>query len=281
MAGSGTSAVGSGWPRGRAENEADHPPSSAARDIALGARRLDHRRVSSGFSGSRRHPTPTLGKLVFCGSQARRSGNCRLDGRPFHLRIRTLRPAEATTGCPALDRSAPISHYGFYILVALIVGTGSATAIIAGLGEIVFGLSGVRLPASLMIYPTFVVHVLFALLLVGLIILHVLVALYHQFVKMTTVPADVFGRHVSNPSVPAETATPNPCAGLITGVNTPRPRAVTPVIRVHEDVGTALQLGIDPARCLELERSDARPGDGRQLGGPRRLPSNQPEGRIR
>ena len=120
---------------------------------------------------------------MFCGSQARRSGNCRLDGRPFHLRIRTLRPAEATTGCPALDRSAPISHYGFYILVALIVGTGSATAIVAGLGEIVFGLSGVRLPASLMIYPTFVVHVLFALLLVGLIILHVLVALDHQFVK--------------------------------------------------------------------------------------------------
>jgi hypothetical protein len=52
--------------------------------------------------------------------------------------------------------------------------------------------------------------------------LHVLVALYHLFVKMTTVPADVFGRHVSNPSVPAETATPNPCAGLTTGVNTPR-----------------------------------------------------------
>ena len=39
-------------------------------------------------------------------------------------------------------------------LIVLIVGTGFATAIIAGLGEIVFGHSGVPLPASLMIYPT-------------------------------------------------------------------------------------------------------------------------------
>jgi cytochrome b561 len=70
-------------------------------------------------------------------------------------------------------------------LIVLIVGTGFATAIIAGLVEIVFGHSGVPLPASLMIYPTSVAHVLFALLLVGFIILHVLGVLYHNSSKKT------------------------------------------------------------------------------------------------
>ena len=57
----------------------------------------------------------------------------------FIVRMRTSRPADATTGYPLLDRIAPISHYGFYVLVLMMVGTGFATAIIAGLGEIVFG----------------------------------------------------------------------------------------------------------------------------------------------
>jgi len=95
MAGSGTSAAWSGWLQGSAENEADHPLSSTTRDVALGARRPDHRRVVL---------------------------------RVFRTRGDTL--------------------------IFLIVGTGFATAIIAGLGEIVFGHSGVPLPASLMIYPT-------------------------------------------------------------------------------------------------------------------------------
>jgi len=56
----------------------------------------------------------------------------------FIVRMRTSRPADATTGYPLLDRIAPISHYGFYVLVPMMVGTGFATAIIAGLGEIVF-----------------------------------------------------------------------------------------------------------------------------------------------
>jgi cytochrome b561 len=72
----------------------------------------------------------------------------------FIVRMRTSRPVEATTGYPLLERIAPISYYGLYILIVLIVGTGFATAVIAGLGEIVFGPSGVPLPDSLMIYPT-------------------------------------------------------------------------------------------------------------------------------
>ena len=37
----------------------------------------------------------------------------------FIVRMLTLRPAGATTGYPLLDRIAPITHYGFYVLVLL------------------------------------------------------------------------------------------------------------------------------------------------------------------
>ena len=53
----------------------------------------------------------------------------------FIVRIRTSRPADATTGHPRLDRLAPIIHYGFYVLVLLMVGSGYATAILAGIEQ--------------------------------------------------------------------------------------------------------------------------------------------------
>ena len=101
----------------------------------------------------------------------------------FIARMSTARPAKATTGYPLLDRIAPITHYGFYVLVLLMVTSGYATGILAGLNRIVFQRSGEPLPASFDVYPTFVAHSFIAALLAGLIILHALAALYHQFVR--------------------------------------------------------------------------------------------------
>ena len=50
----------------------------------------------------------------------------------FIVRMLTLRPAGATTGYPLLDRIAPITHYGFYVLVLLMVGSGYTTGILCG-----------------------------------------------------------------------------------------------------------------------------------------------------
>jgi cytochrome b561 len=123
----------------------------------------------------------------------------------FIVRMRTSRPADATTGYPLLDRLAPITHYGFYVLVPMMVGTGFATAIIAGLGEIVFGSSGARLPPTLMTYPAFVAHIFFAMLLSGLVVLHVLAAFYHQFVRRDGLFRRMsFGRRVAEPPALAE-----------------------------------------------------------------------------
>jgi len=66
----------------------------------------------------------------------------------FIVRMLTSRPAPATTGHPFLDRIAPVTHYGFYVLVLLMVGTGYATAILAGLNRIVFQGSGEPLPEN-------------------------------------------------------------------------------------------------------------------------------------
>jgi cytochrome b561 len=121
------------------------------------------------------------------------------------VRIWSSRPADATTGYPLLDRIAPISHYGFYVLVVLMAGTGLATAILAGLPAIVFGGSADPLPSSFATYPTWVVHGTLAMLLVGLIALHALAALYHHSViKDGLLRRMVFGRPTSNPAAPAE-----------------------------------------------------------------------------
>src|SRR5258708_16745336 len=40
------------------------------------------------------------------------------------IRRWSARPATATTGSPLLDRLASIAHYGFYVIVFLMIGTG-------------------------------------------------------------------------------------------------------------------------------------------------------------
>jgi cytochrome b561 len=99
------------------------------------------------------------------------------------VRMWTSKPAAATTGYPLLDRVARVTHYGFYILVLAMAGTGLATALLVGLPGIVLGGSGAPLPADFMSYPTRIAHGYVALLLVGLIVLHVSAALYHQLVR--------------------------------------------------------------------------------------------------
>ena len=119
----------------------------------------------------------------------------------FIVRMLTARPEKATTGYPLLDRIAPISHYGFYVLVLLMVGSGFTTAILAGLPAIVFGGSGAPLPPTFKIYPSFLAHGYIATILAGFIVLHVLAAFYHQFVRRDRLFARMFyGHRASRPT---------------------------------------------------------------------------------
>jgi cytochrome b561 len=100
----------------------------------------------------------------------------------FIVRLASSRPDRATTGSAALDRLAPVTHYGFYLLVLLMVASGFAMAIMAGIGPIVFGHGG-QLPPDLRIYPPRIAHGYLAVLLAAFILLHLLAALYHQLVR--------------------------------------------------------------------------------------------------
>jgi cytochrome b561 len=115
----------------------------------------------------------------------------------FMVRVLTAKPADAATGYVALDRTAHLVHYGFYLLVVLMAGSGLATAILAGLNRSVFQKTGEALPATFDAYPTFTAHSVLALLLAGLIVLHVAAALYHRFAKQDHLLRRMgFGRRV-------------------------------------------------------------------------------------
>ena len=125
----------------------------------------------------------------------------------FIVRLSTARPADATTGYALLDRIVPITHYGFYVLVLLMVGSGYTTGILAGLPAIVFGDSGAPLPPTFKIYPSFVAHGYIAAALACFIVLHLLAALYHQFVMKDALFRRMwFGRRVHNPSPNSDSA---------------------------------------------------------------------------
>jgi cytochrome b561 len=104
-----------------------------------------------------------------------------------------------------LGRIASAVHCGFYLLVLGMAGSGLSTSILAGLNRSVFQGSGEPLPPSFAVYPTFVVHAYLAWLLLGMLVLHVIGALYHQFfLKDGLFRRMWFGRRVSRLSVLAE-----------------------------------------------------------------------------
>jgi cytochrome b561 len=99
------------------------------------------------------------------------------------VRVRYERPPAATAGNAALDLLARTTHYGFYLLVLLMVASGLTLALTAGLPAILFGGSGAPLPPDFGVFAAMEVHEVTALLLVGLVVLHTAAALYHQFVR--------------------------------------------------------------------------------------------------
>jgi cytochrome b561 len=97
------------------------------------------------------------------------------------VRTRTMRPASAATGNPALDRVARISHQLFYVLVLGLAGSGLFMALQTGLLDIVFVCQG-ALPPDFWVFPVRTVHYAISRLLMALIALHVAGTLYHTLI---------------------------------------------------------------------------------------------------
>ena len=98
------------------------------------------------------------------------------------LRLGTRHPPPATSGIAAADKAAPVVHWLLYVLVFVMIGSGSVMAVATGLPAIVFGGVG-TLPADFGHLWAKRVHATTALLLAATIVLHIAAALYHQFVR--------------------------------------------------------------------------------------------------
>jgi cytochrome b561 len=98
------------------------------------------------------------------------------------VRRLTAHPPPATTGFVLADRLAPLAHGLLYVAVLAMAGSGIAMSVDADLPAVVFKGQG-SLPDDFAHLPARAVHGLVAKLLMGLIVLHVAAASYHQWVR--------------------------------------------------------------------------------------------------
>lgn len=103
-----------------------------------------------------------------------------LTGLRFVMRREAVRPPALSSGMAWADWLARLIHRSFDALILLMVGSGIAMAILAGLPEIVFGGQG-QLP-DLEQLPLLWLHRAVGLALLGFLVLHAGGALFHQFI---------------------------------------------------------------------------------------------------
>lgn len=96
----------------------------------------------------------------------------------LYLRWRTPRPAQANAGHPLLNTIGAWTHALLYVLAFLVPLTGFLLSAANNLAPVVFGGQG-EIPAGLQAG----LHGILPPLLLLLILLHILAALYHQFVR--------------------------------------------------------------------------------------------------
>ena len=116
----------------------------------------------------------------------------------YILRVLVFKPPKRAATAPALNSSQPgrypkktpfldqmsvYVHPLLYLFSALMALLGIAIAIPADLFGIVFAHSGTQLPVNFYIYPARSWHGTLSLILLLLIAQHVLVAIFHQFLK--------------------------------------------------------------------------------------------------
>lgn len=98
------------------------------------------------------------------------------------VRLFTKTPPHAETGSAALDLAGRAAHWGLYLLVFAMVGSGIALSQTSGLGEIVFFGGEGPLPPDFSAFPARAVHGVISILLMALILAHLAGWAYHSFV---------------------------------------------------------------------------------------------------
>ena len=97
------------------------------------------------------------------------------------LRPKTRRPPPVLSGIGFADRLVPYVHRIFDVLILTMIVSGLGIAIACNLPAVVFLGEG-SLPSSFDALPVHTLHVIVARVLAGFVALHVVGALYHQFI---------------------------------------------------------------------------------------------------
>lgn len=97
------------------------------------------------------------------------------------IRPQTRRPAPVYSGISLADRIVPYVHRIFDVLLLTMIVSGVAIAVACRLPAVVIAGRG-ALPATFSTLPAHALHVFVARVLAGFVALHVVGALYHQFV---------------------------------------------------------------------------------------------------
>jgi cytochrome b561 len=100
----------------------------------------------------------------------------------FIVRLRTPKPAPATTGNALLDKVGVITHYLLYILILVMALSGLGTMLAAGLTPLLSG-ANLAVPEHLLGYPTYAIHGLTGWLLIALLALHIGATGFHLVIK--------------------------------------------------------------------------------------------------
>ena len=105
------------------------------------------------------------------------------------MKLTTINPPPLETGNPGRDKVGGLVHIGLYLLVILMGMSGVATAVVAGVPDVILGVAGAQLPESFEGILPREVHELIAAGLILLVVLHVAASLYHQFILKDNIMA--------------------------------------------------------------------------------------------
>lgn len=92
------------------------------------------------------------------------------------------KPAPVAGATKAQNVLSKLVHLLFYAFILVMAGSGMATMVLSGAGEIIFA-GAVGVLPDFSTYPSFLVHKTAAVVMLILISLHFLGAMYHQLIK--------------------------------------------------------------------------------------------------
>jgi cytochrome b561 len=115
------------------------------------------------------------------------------------VKMKTVNPPQMDSGNALRDRIGYSLHNALYLLVILMGISGFGIAVLAGIPDAILGVAGATLPETFNELLPRLAHGVIAKLIMGLVALHVIAAIYHQFILKDNILARMkFGKRFSD-----------------------------------------------------------------------------------